>query len=56
MSYRQPWNVSGKSQTTLKSLQELEKKLDDAEHEAQGVRQGYMALYARNKHEKEALK
>jgi chromosome segregation ATPase len=45
-----------KSQENFKTLEEMEKKLAEAEQEAQGFRQEYMALYARNQQEKESLK
>lgn len=45
-----------KYQENLRSLEEMEKKLTEVEQEAQGVRQEYMALYARNQREKETLK
>jgi dsDNA-specific endonuclease/ATPase MutS2 len=48
--------VSEKSQANIKSLEELEKKLEEADQEAEGVRQEYMALYARNQREKETYK
>ena len=45
-----------KSQENLKALEEMEQKLGEAEQEVQGVRQEYMALYARNQQDKESLK
>jgi archaellum component FlaC len=44
-----------KFQGSSKTLEELEKKLDDAEREAKGVQEEYMALYARNQREKEGF-
>jgi hypothetical protein len=45
-----------KSQANIRTLGELEKKLAAAEQETQGMKQEYMALYARNQREKEVLK
>lgn len=45
-----------KVQANLKALEEAEKKLAENEEEAQRVKQEYMALYARNQREQEALK
>jgi hypothetical protein len=45
-----------KSQENLQALEEMEQKLGEAEQEVQGVRQEYMALYARNQQDKESLK
>lgn len=45
-----------KSQANLKTLEDLEKKLEETEREAQGVKQEYMALYARSQQEKESFK
>ncbi len=44
-----------KFQGSNKNLEELEKKLEDAEREAKGVQEEYMALYARNQKEKEGF-
>jgi hypothetical protein len=48
--------ISAKTKGNVQSIEELEKKLDEAEREAQGVQQEYMALYARSQQEKEAIK
>jgi hypothetical protein len=37
-------------------LEELEKRLEDAEREAKGFQQEYMALYARSQEEKNTIK
>jgi len=48
--------IQKKSRENLQALGEMEKKLEIAEQEVQGVRQEYMALYARNQQGKETLK
>jgi hypothetical protein len=48
--------VSSQSKGNIQSIEELEKKLGEAEREAEGVQQEYMALYARNQQEKEEFK
>jgi len=45
-----------KSQEYFKNMQDLEKKLIETEEEAKRVREEYMALYARNQREQQALK
>ena len=48
--------ISSKTKGNVQSIEELEKKLEQAEQEAKGVQEEYMALYARNQQEKEAIK
>jgi hypothetical protein len=48
--------ISSKTKGNFQSIEELEKKLEQAEQEAKGVQEEYMALYARNQQEKEAIK
>jgi hypothetical protein len=48
--------VSAMSKGSAQSIDELEKKLEEAEKEAQGIQQEYMALYARSQQEKEVIK
>jgi hypothetical protein len=48
--------IKEKTQNSVKSIEDLEKKLVEAEQEARDMRQEYMALYARNQQEKETLK
>jgi hypothetical protein len=48
--------VSAMSKGNAQSIDDLEKKLEEAEKEAQGIQQEYMALYARSQQEKEAIK
>ncbi|MEJ2070797.1 MAG: hypothetical protein P8X58_10405, partial [Syntrophobacterales bacterium] len=48
--------IQKNSRENFKALGEMEKKLEIAEQEVQGVRQEYMALYARNQQGKETLK
>ncbi len=45
-----------KVQTNLQSIKDLENKLKENEEEAARVREEYMALYARNQREQEAMK
>ena len=48
--------ISAKTKGNVQSIEELEKKLEEAEREAQGVQQEYTALYARNQQEREKIK
>lgn len=48
--------ILSQTKGSAQSIDELEKKLEDAEKEAQGIQQEYMALYARSQQEKEAIK
>jgi hypothetical protein len=48
--------IRAKTKGNVQSIEELEKKLEEAEREAQGVQQEYTALYARNQQERENIK
>ncbi len=48
--------ISAKTKGNVQSIEELEKKLEQAEQDAKGVQEEYMALYARSQQEKEAIK
>lgn len=48
--------ISSKTKGNVQSIEELEKKLEQAEQDAKGVQEEYMALYARSQQEKEAIK
>ena len=48
--------ISAKTKGNVQSIEELEKKLEQAEQDAKGVQEEYMALYARSQKEKEAIK
>ncbi len=45
-----------RSQTSMRSLEDLEKKLEDTVQESKAVQEEYMALFARNEQEKSTLK
>ena len=48
--------IRAKTKGNVQSIEEPEKKLEEAEREAQGVQQEYTALYARNQQERENIK
>jgi hypothetical protein len=48
--------AKSRSQGSSKNLEELEKRLEEAEKEAKGFQQEYMALYARSQEEKNTIK
>ncbi|MGQ9687637.1 MAG: hypothetical protein ACUVXF_02440 [Desulfobaccales bacterium] len=49
-------SLKEKSQDNTNSMEELQKKLEEAEREAHVIRQEYMTLYARSQQEKDILK